>query len=84
MDRPLPHRIDVFVAGCPLCREALDLVCRLAPDADRIVVWDVRDETATARARALGVTAVPAVAVDERLVCGGRGADEAALRAALA
>ncbi|MEX2206472.1 MAG: hypothetical protein WEF50_09625 [Myxococcota bacterium] len=78
------RRVEVFSAGCMVCDEAVSLVQGLACDSCEVVVLDMADPGNAARARALGVRAVPAVAVDGRLAacCIGRGLDEATLRAA--
>ena len=76
--------IEVFSAGCPACQEAIHLVNRLACPSCEVTVLDMRDAEVADRAKSLGVRCVPAVAIDGVLAecCGGRGPDEAALRAA--
>lgn len=78
------RKIEIFSAGCALCRDTVDLVNRIACPACEIAILDMRDPAVAARAKALGVGAVPAVAVDGVLAscCAGRGVDEATLRAA--
>ena len=78
------RRVEVFSAGCAVCDEAVALVNRLACESCDIAVLDMREPEVAARAQALGVHSVPAVAVEGRLAdcCQGRGPDEAALRAA--
>ncbi|GAB4287226.1 MAG: hypothetical protein Kow0092_40320 [Deferrisomatales bacterium] len=78
------RKIEVFSAGCPVCQEAVGRVKSLAcPDCE-VTVLDTNDPAVAARAKALGVHSVPAVAVGGTLVgcCTGLGIDEAALRAA--
>ncbi len=78
------RKIEVFSAGCPVCEEAVERVRALTcPDCE-VTVLDMNDPAVAARAQALGVRSVPAVAVDGDLAscCTGRGIDEAALRAA--
>ena len=60
------------------------MVRRLACPSCEVAVLDMKDPAVAARAKALGVRSVPAVAVDGQLAgcCAGRGPDEAALRAA--
>ena len=78
------RKVEVFSAGCPVCQEAVERVRALAcPDCE-VTVLDMNDPAVAARAKALGVSSVPAVAVDGKLAgcCAGRGIDEAALKAA--
>jgi len=78
------RRIEVFSAGCAVCDEAVARVESLACPSCAVEVLDMQDRKVAARARALGVRGVPAVAVDGRLLdcCAGRGLDEGELRAA--
>lgn len=76
------RKIEVFSAGCPACREAVELVERVAGESAEVSVLDMHQEDVAARARELGVRSVPAVAINGRLAdcCTGRGVDEATLR----
>lgn len=78
------RRIEIFSAGCPACRDTIELVNRVACPSCEIVVLDMNDPAIAGRARTLGVRSVPAVAIDGKLAgcCAGRGPDEATLRAA--
>ena len=77
------RKVQVFVAGCPVCQEAIALVERIACPSCDVSVLDMNNEEAAARAKALGVRSVPAVAVDGKLLaCCKSGIDESALRAA--
>ena len=60
--------VEVFVAGCPCCDEAVQLVKSLTCDSCDIRVLDMRsDRAAQGRATQVGVKRVPAVAVDGQL-----------------
>jgi hypothetical protein len=75
--------IEVFSAGCPCCDEAIRLVRDMACPSCDVRVLDMRtDPAAQARARALGVARVPAVAVDGVVAgcCASGGVDAATLR----
>lgn len=76
--------IEIFSAGCPVCRETIDLVNRIACPSCEISVLDMNRPDVAARAKDLGVRSVPAVAVDGKLAdcCAGRGVDETTLRGA--
>jgi len=78
------RRVEVFSAGCPVCLEAVAEVKGIACPSCEVSVLDLGDAEVAARARRLGVRAVPAVAVDGVLApcCGGGGPDAATLRAA--
>lgn len=78
------RKIEVFSAGCICCQEAVDLVHRLAGPGCAVTVSEMGDIEVARRARSLGVTRVPAVAINGQLAacCTEPGIDEAALRAA--
>lgn len=78
------RHIEIFSAGCPVCRDTIDLVNRLACPSCEISVLDMHDKAVAERAGKLGIRSVPAVAIDGKLAdcCVGRGVDEAALRSA--
>ncbi|MDT7858097.1 thioredoxin family protein [Rubrivirga sp. S365] len=82
----MPRTIDVYTAPCPLCDDAVNLIERLAASEDTVRVRPLTDAEAAAEAAALGVRAVPAVAVDGALAscCQSGGVTEEGLRAALA
>lgn len=76
--------IELFVAGCPCCDEAVTLVRSLICPSCDLQVLDLRtDPAAQAKATQYGVKRVPAVVVDGRLAdCCQLGAvDEGRLRA---
>ena len=76
--------IEVFSAGCPACKETVDLVNRVACSSCGVSVLDMNDPTVARRATSLGIRSVPTVVIDGKLAscCAGRGPEEAALRAA--
>ena len=78
------RKVEVFSAGCPACQDVIDLINKAACASCEIVVLDMHDAKVAARAKALGVRSVPAVAMNGVLAdcCAGRGPDESALRAA--
>lgn len=77
------RQIEIFSAGCPLCRDAIELVNDMACSSCEIIIHDMKDAAGAARANALGIRALPAIAVDGRLVdcCASQGPDATALRA---
>ncbi len=78
------RKVEVFSAGCPACEKTIALVKRIACPSCDVEVLDMHDEAVAARAQKLGVTSVPAVAIDGQLAscCSGRGPDESTLREA--
>jgi glutaredoxin len=78
------RQIEIFSAGCPACKETIDLVNRMACASCEISVLDMNDKEVTTRATELGIRSVPAVAVNGKLAecCANRGVDESTLRAA--
>ena len=76
--------IEVFSAGCPLCKDAIDLVERLSGNPDQVIVHDMNTPAVVSEAHRLGIRSVPAVVIDGRIAeCCEGGVDEAGLRAAL-
>ncbi len=78
------RKIEVFSAGCAVCKDTIDMVNRAACPSCEVSILDMSDPNVASRARSLGVRSVPAVAVDGKLAdcCAGRGPDETVLRAA--
>ncbi len=76
--------IEVFSAGCPACRETIDLVNRVACPSCEVSILDMNDGAVANRAMQLGIKSVPAVVIDGKLAdcCTGCGPDEAVLRQA--
>jgi len=77
------RQIEVFSAGCPVCKETIDMVSRLACASCEVSVLDMNDQAVATRAQSLGIKSVPAVAINGVLAdcCAGRGVDEQVLRA---
>ena len=63
------RRVEVFTAGCPICEETVRLVQSLTCPSCTVQVYDLREGCATnecrEKASRYGITAVPAVAVNE-------------------
>ena len=81
----MAQRIEIFTAGCPMCDTAEAQVRELAGPHQEVVVHDLRaDATAAARAAEQGVTVVPSIVVDGRLLgcCRNAGPDREELVAA--
>jgi glutaredoxin 3 len=78
------RKIEVFSAGCSVCRETIEMVKGNACESCEVTVLDMNDTNVADRAKQLGVRSVPAVVIDGKLAdcCAGRGPDEATLKAA--
>jgi len=66
------HRIEVFTEGCSSCDGAVVYGQELASSSTEyeLQVWDVHGAEGSARMKHLGITELPAIAVDgEPLVC---------------
>ena len=80
--------IEVFIAACPLCDEAVKTVRETACPNCTVTVYDLREGCATDecrdKARQYGIARVPSVVVDGKLCscCEGSRVDADALRAA--
>ena len=61
--------IEVFIAGCPLCNTAVSMLRDLIPEDVELRVYNIAaDEKAYEKALHYGVSAVPAIVIDGRLV----------------
>jgi glutaredoxin 3 len=78
-------KVEVFSAGCSVCKETIETVKRLA-GSHEVVIHDMNKSDIASKAKRYGVRTVPAVVIDGKLAscCTGRGPDEEILRAALA
>lgn len=66
-------KIEVFIAGCPLCDTAVKTVRETACPNCEVKVYDLREGCATNecrnKAKGYGITRVPTVVVDGK-ICG--------------
>ena len=78
------RQIEIFSAGCPVCRDTIALVNQLACASCEISVLDINDKDVAVRAVELGVRSLPAVAINGKLAdcCASRGVDKNTLQAA--
>ncbi len=77
-------KIEVLVAGCPVCNETVEEIKKAACASCEVVVLNLNEPENAERARALGIRSVPAVLIDGRLAdcCAGRGVNIETLKAA--
>jgi len=68
----MPRQVEVFVAGCHLCQEIVDLVKELACPDCQVIVYDLsarcEDLTCIEKATFYGIRRVPTVVVDGRIL----------------
>ncbi len=78
------RKIEVFSAGCLLCKVAVAAIKSNACASCDVSVLDMNDPAVSGWARSLGVKSVPAVVIDGALAgcCAGRGPDIETLKAA--
>lgn len=78
------RKIEIFSAGCPVCKETVEMINNTACASCEVSVLDMNKPEVVDRARSLGIRSVPSVVIDGKLsdCCSGRGPDEATLRAA--
>jgi len=71
------RKIEVFVAGCPVCNETVEEVRKEACPSCEITVLDMNRPENAERARSLGIRSVPAVVIDGEQAdcCSGRGVE---------
>ena len=80
------RKIEVFSAGCSICKETIELVKRLAGSSHEVQIHDMNKSEIASKAKSHGIRSVPAVVIDGKLAscCAGRGPEEHVLRSALA
>jgi len=80
--------VEVFIAGCPICEDAVKEIKALACPNCEVTVYDLNKRCDTNecvdKAKQYGIKSVPAVAIDGKLVdcCNNRGIDFEALKRA--
>ena len=81
----MKHKIEVFNAGCKVCKDAVEVVHRLAGSEHEVVVHDMHLPDVASRAAQHGVRSLPAVMIDGKLAgcCSDRGVEEHVLRETL-
>jgi len=61
------NKIEIFSAGCPLCKEAVDRIKSQVCESCEVVVQDLHDSKTTILAQKYGVKRAPAVVVNGTL-----------------
>ena len=78
------RQIEIFSAGCPICKETIKLVQSLACEFCDIKVHDMNARGVAAKAKKYDVQRLPAIVIDGKLAecCSNRGVDAKVLRSA--
>lgn len=78
------RKVEIFNAGCPVCKETVEMINNIACASCEVSVLDLNKPEVADRARNLGIRSVPSIVIDGKLsdCCSGRGPHEATLRAA--
>ncbi len=72
------RQIEIFSAGCAVCRDTIEMVNQIACASCEISVLDMNDEDVATRAAHLGIRSLPAVVINGKLAdcCASRGVDK--------
>ncbi len=66
------RKVEVFTSGCPLCEPVVELVNKVASLSCEVIIYDLNkgnnDNIGREKAKEYGVTRVPSVAVDAKLL----------------
>ena len=63
----MARKVEIFTGGCPLCEETVQLVKKIAcPNCD-VTIYDLKED-GLERAREYGVTSVPTVIVNGKIL----------------
>lgn len=77
------RKVEIFSVGCEVCKGAVSVVNYLACSSCEVTVLDMKNPDVAKRANNLGISSVPAVVIEGRLVaCCGQGINEETLQAA--
>lgn len=64
------RKVEVFIAGCPLCDETVQLVKKLSCPSCNVKIRNLMEKKKTdiAKAKAYGINSVPTVVVDGKIL----------------
>jgi len=66
------RKVEVFTSGCPVCEPVIELVNKVACPSCEVIIYDLNKGSETnigrEKAKEYGVTRVPSVAVDAKLL----------------
>jgi glutaredoxin 3 len=61
------RRVEVFSAGCAVCKETIELVLKLACSSCEVEIHDMHKPEVASRAKEYGIQRVPAVVINGKL-----------------
>ncbi len=77
------RKVEIFSAGCAVCKEAVSVVNHLACSSCEVTVLDMKNLDVAKRAKNIGISSVPAIVIDGQLAdCCGQEIKEETLKAA--
>ncbi len=81
---PIKRRIEIYSAGCAICRDAVMLVEELVCSSCQVIVKDMSNDKVARQAKEIGITSVPAIVIDGQLAdcCASSGIDIDVLKSA--
>ncbi len=66
------RKVEVFTSGCPVCEPVTELVNKVACPSCEVIIYDLskssNDNIGREKAKEYGVSRVPSVAVDAKLL----------------
>lgn len=63
----IKRKVEIFSAGCPVCKKTISLINRLACNSCEVTVLDMKNTDVEERAKILGIGSVPAIVIDGQL-----------------
>ncbi len=64
----MPHLIEVFISGCPICRETIRIIEASKCPECRLVIYNLQETPeAMAKAEEYGVKATPTIIIDGKI-----------------
>ena len=70
------HKIEVFTAGCPLCKETLKLLRETTCSECTIIEYNIREKCESKicleKAREYSIKTVPTIIIDEKKIIEGK------------
>jgi glutaredoxin 3 len=73
MEMKKQRKVEVFTAGCPLCEATVALVKEVSCSSCDVTIYNLREQ-GMEKAKEYGVTSVPTVVVDGKILeCSARG-----------
>jgi len=62
------RKVEVFIAGCPLCDKTVQLVKKLSCPSCDVTIYDLKEKKGIDKAKEYGINSVPTVVVDRKIL----------------